>query len=205
MSESEKEIRRIKKVILEQIQSAFDFVPYELPEIYCGPREESGLLWRRFLLSDVRTWCGLSETDDPVLLSVLDDLAKRGKLKFFSIQLTRDMNHNDCGFACELGKAKRTLGYTDIVTTVERLYSKKPLTKREMKEPHIILNIRERVEQIRERRNQIFRQRFGEADLAIENKLYHEDLVEEAQYRNAIMTIAREIEERKAEEKAKNA
>lgn len=203
LEKEKREIRcpkEIEKIILENVQQTFDFVAYELPDIKCSAREETGLLWRRFLLSHVRLWCGLSEADDDLILSALDGLAKKGKLKIFNIQLTRDTNINDCGFCSELGKGKRTVGYTDIELNVERLYSKKPLGKGERDE-YTILDVKATVEKIRQQRDRHFEQRFGKIDFNIERQLHREDLIEEARFRDAVLVLANDIKKREARKK----
>lgn len=199
MNDNDKEIKRIKRIILEQIQSNFDFVRHDdIPEIEVSASEVTGLLWRRFRLSDVRIWCELSEAHDDLLLSALDDLAKKGKLKFFSIRLTKEMNINDIGFACELGKGTRTLGFVNVKLTVSRFYSKEPLKKKERDE-HTILNVKERVEQIRAKRNEYFAQRFGKIDFDLERKLHRAGLIKEARYRNAALTVPQDIKKKRKE------
>lgn len=202
--EKRKEIREqkeIENIILENVQQTFDFVAYELPEIECSPREQSGLLWRRFLLSHVRSWCVLSEADDDLILLALDDLIKKGKLKIFDIQLTKEMNHNDCGFSCELGRAKRTLGNIDVELNVERLYSKKPLGKRERDE-HTILNVKETVADIRQKRDEYFKKQFGWSNEAeIERQLHREDIEDEAEFRSSVIKLVNIISDGEKEKR----
>jgi hypothetical protein len=163
MSDITLDVKEIGKNILEFSRAKFTFVPAKLDGVFVDSQfEEGGVFFVDFLLSDLRDCCGLSEGDDDLILTVLDDLTRRGRIKIFKIQLTPAMRHTDCGFRAEIGRGIRSWEGRDVpkfVTT--RFYGDEPMTAKEKKEPHTILNVKEQVENIRERRDADFRARFG--------------------------------------------
>jgi hypothetical protein len=187
----------IEKVILSNVAGSCAFIACPIPGIAETLKEQAGAYRSRFLLSHIRYWCGLGEGDDDLILAVLDRLAKRGKLKFLDMSLTRDLHYNDFGFFVEIGVGTRTIGCTDVKRTVVRGYSEKPLTRPEREGS--ILNVRERVEMTRKQRDEHFRNTFGWRDLELENRLHREGVEEQAALKSAILKVAELVKEHGAD------
>ncbi|MBA7670385.1 hypothetical protein ES703_78531 [subsurface metagenome] len=114
-----KEIKRIESIIEKALLSEYDFIRTDskreeeeaCPSIDFSSKEQrqsitriKALLWRAFKLSDIRKWTDKSESDDMLILEVLDRMAKAGRLKFLQIQYLRSMKAGDVLFHIELGQ-----------------------------------------------------------------------------------------------------
>lgn len=192
--------KEIESTVLANVQADSYYVRHELPDVYLDQFEESGLMFSEFLLSHVRSWCSLDERDDDLILSVLNDIAKRGKLKFFRVSIDKNIHYNDVTFKVETGRAIRSFKGLDAprLTTI-RYYSEQPMTRKERSEPHTILDVKARVEEIRRQRDDYFKTQFGWSnELVIEKALYREKIEEEAQLKSAILKIAKKLGEKGA-------
>jgi hypothetical protein len=93
--------------------------------------------------------------------------------------------------SCEIGLGVKSYeGNGPPTIEVVRLYSKEPLTAKEMKSPHIIRSPRTVIEELKKRRDERYRQRFGWRDFDLENKLHRENLADESRLKKAILEIA---------------
>jgi len=190
--------KEIEKIVLTNAKANSYFVRHELPGVFVDQFEEAGLIFSEFLLSDVRGWCGLDERDDDLILGVLDYIAKKGKLKFFSIFIDRNTHYTDMTFKVETGRAIRSFKGLDApkFTTV-RYYSEEPMTKKEMKEPHTILDVEQQVQQLRRRRDEYFKKQFGwSREAEIEKELRAIDRAAELELRRAVMDAVRAIKKK---------
>jgi pyruvate-formate lyase-activating enzyme len=166
----------LKDKILGFISKDPEFVPVDkVPGVYPSSIDRAGLLWKTFLLSQIRAWTKC-DSDDKILES-LDKIAKRGLVKIFRVELTRDLHHNDARFRAEIGTAARTLGCTDVKQRIVRLYCEKPLSQRERQNRDTILDVGQRVREIRERRDKYLRKQFGyNESREVERQLWKEDI-----------------------------
>ncbi len=195
--------KEIEKILISKILENPHFIRFDkAPAVYPEHNEHAGLLWKIFYLFETRTWTRLSRENDGLILSVLDKIAKEGKAKFFSVELTKDMHHDDIRFRCEIGTAKRTNGTCDVKQTTIRLYSDEPLTKKEKKEPYTILNVKEQFEKIREERDKAFRKEFGwRYDFDLEKKLRNQELKAQSELRRNIRAIRKWTQEHDEKQK----
>lgn len=206
------EIQSIKSVILNRLKYEFDYIRDDglsreeresepAPNINWSDRKRCEaiakipcVLWKRFKLSDVREWTERPENDDKLIIEALDEIAKSGRVMFLSIQYLRRMRERDILFHVQVGTGWSTFRCTDNREGVERLYADKPLKKSEMDEA--ILEVKKGVESIYEAQRKQLEARYGKMDLTIEKKLYHEDLLAEAEVANAQIKIARVLEKK---------
>jgi hypothetical protein len=191
---NEKERKSIEKIIIQELLGRYSFIEREDKSITVDPLKEAGLLWNSFLLSDIRDWIGKDAQSDGPLLDILDSLVQKGKLLIFRAEIRREDHFNDIHFVSEVGKGFRQWNDNCREVVPVRLYSERPLTKKEREKPFAILNIRERVEQIRKRRDEHFQRRFGisnEAELL--RKFHREDIEDDVRLKSAVHKIANSI------------
>jgi len=152
----------LETTIITHIYDSPEFIPYgtdDLKGVSVDPsKEQPGLLQKKFLLSNLREWSGLKENEDDKLLMILDKIASKGLINFYSVRSSNLLHHNDIEFKAWLGTGRRTLGTSDVKTTVIRLHSEdgQSLSPDEMKESQSIVNVKERVQGIRKRRDRAF-------------------------------------------------
>jgi hypothetical protein len=191
-----RDVRKIEEVILDHIKTNCVFILRRLKHVEEAPGEMTGLLICDFTLNELRQKCGLSANDDKLILEVMDRLAGKGKLLFLDIGIRHTMNHNDIFFKVVLAVSARTIP-PDSVIKVIRYYPAEPLRVSERKGyTTAITDISERVQRIRERRNQRFREQFGWTPNAaeIEKKLFEEDRRAEVEFRDAVIKLAKSID-----------
>lgn len=186
--------KQIIMTILSNLRSKFTFFPSKIAGADVDNKlEESGFLHRRFLLSHVREWLGLQQIDDPIILNSLDGIAKKGKAKFIRIEQTRDMNIHDMGFVVEVGRAIRSWrGQNAPNITAVKFYSARSMSEKEKKKPSTILNVRARVEKIREEQDRYRREKYGifSKETEIEKEMRRIDRESDIELRHAILDIA---------------
>jgi len=159
---TEKTTEDLGTTILTHVYSSPVFIPYgtdDLKGVSVDPKkEEPGLLQKIFLLSNLREWSGLKENEDDKLLMILDKIASKGLLNIYSVRSSNLLHHNDIEFKAYLGTARKTLGTSDVVVTNVRLHNKdsQSLSLEEMRDSQSIVNVKERVQGIRKRRDRAF-------------------------------------------------
>lgn len=211
--EDRQEIERIESIIKTALLSEFDYVRKSkreeeeaCPSIDFSSKEQrqsitriKALLWRTFKLSDIRKWTDKSESDDMLILEVLDRMAKAGRLKFLQIQYLRSMKAGDVLFHIELGQGWSSFSPTDRKSEVVRLYSNDPLKKSERDE--CILNIKAGVESIWERQEKQREATYGKIDLSLESRVHREKVMADYELGAAQIRTAQALEEKKDEKK----
>ncbi len=202
-----KELVRIKKIITQNLALRFDFIPHDsakIKGIIPEPAQEFGFLFRKFTLDQVRKWCDLGEYEDPKILQILDEMSAKRQIKIFRCETNKDLHHNDIGLVAELGRGLReaTVSGMKIVEVIYYWQPGKALSQKDfLWGDHTILKPSERVKELREIRDRHFKERFGRIDFEIENRLHREDLIEEVRFKEAVLTVAKDVKKRAVEEK----
>jgi hypothetical protein len=156
-----REPKEIAERVLDHIKENAVFYRRFIPGIYEKAHEMSGVLIAEITLDQCRKLCGLNANDDALILEVLEKLARSGRLVFSKLETRRNLHFNDIHFEVEFCQVTKTTP-PDEKIFVHRFYPEAPLKSSELKRrPESILDLRNRVEGIRRRRDQHFRREFG--------------------------------------------
>lgn len=179
--------KKILEIIFQNLRSSFRFV--------VDPQKpsndqflENGLLHRNFLLSDIRSWTGNNENEDPQILEALDIAAETGKLKIFNIESNRNLSITDISFSCEIGQCQKN--YHDKISLENlRFYDEKPLKKEEFDKWNNT-NISAQVADIRQQIHTQLSKREGKSGLELEARLHREDVMAEIDLKRRMCGMA---------------
>jgi hypothetical protein len=195
-------LKQIEKIISTETQQGFDFIEHEIPSIPVGPLRQTGVLWRKVKLSDLRVRTNRpprTEAFDGPVLRALDSLCRRGRLKVFDLRFHRDLEYHDVLVSCEIGLGVKSFdGNGPPTIEIVRLYSKEPLTAQEMKSPHIIRSPKAVIEELKSKRDEQFRKRFGWRDFDLEHKLHRKQVMEEIALKRKLVEAVDEMKSLKA-------
>jgi len=191
----------IRNVLISNLKEIAKFYPHVCAGIGLDISNmgESGYLRCVLKLSDVRGWLDFPEYSDPKILAALDELTAQRKIKIFMCASSRNIHWNDVWIKIEVGKAVRRLQRFACNYDVDIFYYfDSPLSKAD----HLIggmtiLKISEKVKAIRARRDRHFGKTFGTRDFPAEEKLYREIRQDNAELNTAILTIAKDVTDRK--------
>lgn len=173
--------KKVEKLIISNLKSSWIYRKTEKIK-HDDPALETGMLHRNFRLSDCRIWIGYLEKEtvaDNIILKVLGDLVKSGRLKIFSLGQDRFMDRYDMKFCSEIGTAIRSFsGQIGPKYKAMRFYPDKPLAKAEF-DQYCLLDISGRVQKIRQKQDEYLQKRHGRSGLEMEAKLHRENIMEE--------------------------
>jgi hypothetical protein len=160
------------------------------------PGGDIGFLLRFFKLSEIRKLLerpDRSEAEDSDILSVLDKFSSARKLKVIACEIKKFCHVSDISFTAEIGTGVREIRSPWTIPKFYEIvwYLDKPLDKSNyLFGNRTIENVTERVQKLRDRRDQVFRKVFGWKDLKLESALHHEDVLADAELRRNVAILA---------------
>jgi glutamate formiminotransferase len=201
MTVDKEQKKRLEEIILSNIyEDDVDFIEVKQEDtkydVQVNEFEVAGLLWKQILLSELRSVCGLGADEDELILTTLESLSRAGKLKIFEVKVTPQMRFDDIRFHVEIGIAKKTASPVNQKFSVLRFFYQEPLKKNE-RDKHTVLNVKEIVQKIAQLRDETFSQRYGRTNPEIEKGLVLTELMARSEYQKNLRKVANGIDEKK--------
>jgi hypothetical protein len=190
--------KEITQRILDHIKENAEFCRRFIPGIHEKFREMTGILSAEITLDQCRKLCGLNANDDTLILKVLENLARSGRLVFSKLETRRNLHFNDIHLEVEFCQVTKTTP-PDSTIFVHRFYPEAPLKSSELKRrPESILDLRDRIAAIRGKRDQHFKRVFGWYPRAaeIERAMAREDREAAAELQRDIRNLMRALTEK---------
>lgn len=191
-AEERAEIEKYRDIVLAEISTGnHTFIPYHKTSgRFALSTCTTGLLWHSLSLRRLKE---ITNASEEILIKILEQLAQEGLIRLFHIAVDSSLSSEDVYFKFELGTANRDI-YENTVEAV-RLYRKKPLSKEEKQSKAVILNIQERVNNLKTNKRAYFDKRHGTNKVAeIEKAMLKEDREADLEQKNAALRTAEGIE-----------
>ncbi len=208
------EIQKIEGIILEKLRYNYRYEcavsrkerdAEKAPNINWSDRQRCEELARipaflctYFTLSEIREWLGKDkgdESSDKLIYSVLDGLAKSGKLIFLEVNHLEDARFDEFQFYTEVGLGWSNFTITDNKCEVLRFYQDVPLKKKELTEGKGILNVQTAVDEAFKRQRKLLENQYGiPINLNIERELDRDEHNARTELGLATLKIARHLD-----------
>lgn len=151
-----------------------------------------------FTLSEIREWLNKNvrdETSDKLIYSVLDSLAKSGKLIFLEVNHLEDARYDNFQFYVEVGLGWSSFAVVDNKCEVLRFYQDAPLSKNELTEGKGILNVQKAVDEAFKHQRKMLEMKYGKPiNLNIERQLDRDEHNAKTELGLATLKIARHLD-----------
>lgn len=181
------DIEKATDPILDFINSSFELIPWPSSARRFQPTiEREGLLFHSIFLKNLTT---ITDEKKDVAIDVIEQLCRTGHLKCFGLIISHKISDEDFKIRFELGRGERDLS-NRLEIKIVRLYRYAPLTEQERGAREVILNIRERIESERIKKDEWFETRYGSSDgHTTEFLIRRQEREESMEQREAILSL----------------